>query len=177
MPDIDPQLVAILAIAACVLALALLVVILVLALRLRVLRRTQLRVFGSGERDMVAVLDQQRVDLERLEQRTTQLHDTSLDLREALRGAISRSAVVRYDAFDDMGGALSFSLALLDEHSDGLVISAINGRSETRCYAKPIAGGTSEHTLTREELEAVAAAIEGRPASTPTGGRRRRRAS
>ena len=76
-------------------------------------------------------------------------------LRGLLSQTTSRTAVVRYDAFDDMGGALSFSAALLDEHGDGLVISAINGRQETRCYAKSVRSMTSEHNLTGEESQAI----------------------
>jgi hypothetical protein len=184
VPDIDPQLVAILAVAACAAVLALLVAVLVLALRLRAVRRVQRRAFGSGERDIVEILDHQRAEMARVRDEmarvrdeTARLHTESLDLREQLRGSISRVSVVRYDAFDDMGGALSFSAALLDDHHHGMVVSAINGRSETRCYAKPVTDGTSEHTLSSEEDEAIATAIEGRPATAPTGGRRRRRAS
>lgn len=81
-------------------------------------------------------------------------------LRDLLSRTTSRNAVVRYDAFEDMGGALSFSAAFLDEHGDGLVISAINGRSETRCYAKSIHGLKSTHNLTDEELEALRNAVE-----------------
>jgi hypothetical protein len=177
VPDIDPQLVAILAIVACAAVLALLVAVLVLALRLRAVRRVQRRAFGSGERDIVEILDRQRAEMARVRDETARLHTESLDLREQVRGSISRISVVRYDAFDDMGGALSFSAALLDDRHHGMVVSAINGRSETRCYAKPVTDGTSEHTLSSEEDEAIAAAIEGRPATAPTGGRRRRRAS
>jgi hypothetical protein len=63
--------------------------------------------------------------------------------------------VVRYDAFGDMGGRLSFSAALLDDSGDGLVISSINGRSETRTYAKSLVGLQSDHTLSPEEQEAI----------------------
>jgi hypothetical protein len=175
--DIDPQLVALLALVACAVTLLLAVAVLVLALRLRIMRRTQQRAFGSGEYDVVEMFGRQRAELAHLRDETARLHAESLELREHLRGSISRIAVVRYDAFDDMGGALSFSAALLDEHRHGMVISAINGRSETRSYAKPILNGISEHTLTSEEHEAVTAAIEGRVAAAPTGGRRRRRAS
>lgn len=177
MPVIDPQAVAIVAIVAAAVSLLLLVAVLVLALRLRVVRRTQRRAFGSGQVDIVELLDQQRAELYRLQEQTQRLHAVTDDQRELLRGAVSRVAVVRYDAFDDMGGALSFSAALLDERRTGMVMSAINGRSETRCYAKPVVDGASDHTLTSEEDEAIAAAIEGRPAMAPTGGRRRRRAS
>jgi uncharacterized protein YoxC len=179
VPVIDPQLVAILAIAACIAALVLLVVVVVLALRLRAVRRTLRRAFGSGGRniDIVEMLDLQRAEAARLREETARLHTEIRQLREDRRGVVSRIALVRYDAFDDMGGALSFSAALLDDHRHGMVISAINGRSETRCYAKPVVDGRSEHTLSSEEDEAISAAIEGRPATAPTEGRGRRRAS
>ena len=54
------------------------------------------------------------------------------------RASMQKFALVRYDAFEDMGGQLSFSAAILDDHGDGLVITSINGRTETRTYAKPI---------------------------------------
>ena len=55
-----------------------------------------------------------------------------------------------------MGGRLSFSAALLDDAGDGVVLTSINGRSETRTYAKSVARGGSEHALSPEEQEAIA---------------------
>jgi hypothetical protein len=72
--------------------------------------------------------------------------------------ALRHVGVVRYDAFGDMGGRLSFSAALYDDNGDGLVISSINGRSETRTYAKQLVGHGSDHSLSPEEKEAIAAA-------------------
>ena len=72
--------------------------------------------------------------------------------------ALRHAAVVRYDAFGDMGGRLSFSAALLDDRGNGLVISSINGRSETRTYAKALVDLRSEHTLSPEEQQAIEAA-------------------
>lgn len=69
--------------------------------------------------------------------------------------ALRHVGVVRYDAFGDMGGALSFSAAIFDDHGDGLVISSINGRSETRTYAKPLIDLRSDHTLSPEEQQAI----------------------
>jgi hypothetical protein len=68
-------------------------------------------------------------------------------------------ALVRYDAFSEMSGRLSFSLALLDDAGDGVTISAIAGRSDTRMYAKGITDGKGEHDLSPEEQQAVAAAV------------------
>lgn len=69
--------------------------------------------------------------------------------------ALRHVGVVRYDAFGDMGGALSFSAAMFDDHGDGLVISSINGRSETRTYAKALLDLRSDHALSPEEQQAI----------------------
>lgn len=87
-------------------------------------------------------------------------------LREDLAGAVQRVGLVRYDAFEDMGGRLSFSLALLNEAGDGVVLTAINGRQDTRAYAKPVTAGTSDHNLTEEEAEAIRQATAGSPRAT-----------
>ncbi|WP_309647081.1 DUF4446 family protein [Nocardioides sp.] len=76
-------------------------------------------------------------------------------LRAEARGSLRHVAVVRYDAFGDMGGHLSWSLALLDDVGDGVVLSSIHGRSEARSYAKNIAGWRCEQQLSPEEDEAI----------------------
>jgi hypothetical protein len=70
--------------------------------------------------------------------------------------------VVRYDAFEDMGGRLSFSAALMDDHGSGLVLSAISGRLEARAYAKIIEDGESEMGLSPEERKAIDEAMTGK---------------
>ncbi len=67
-------------------------------------------------------------------------------------------ALVRYDAFDDVTGRLSFSLALLDDDGDGVAITAISGRTDSRLYAKGITRGSGEQPLSPEEEQAVSAA-------------------
>jgi hypothetical protein len=74
-------------------------------------------------------------------------------------GALRNVALVRYDAFGEMSGRMSFSLALLDENGDGVALSAIAGTGDTRVYAKAIADGKGEHELSPEEQQAVAAAM------------------
>ncbi len=83
-------------------------------------------------------------------------------MRADLRQALQHVAVVRYDAFGDMGGRLSFSAAVIDDHGDGLVFSSIHARGESRTYAKGVVGGTSDATLTPEEQQALAAARTGK---------------
>lgn len=82
-------------------------------------------------------------------------------LRSDVEQALRHVAVVRYDAFGDMGGRLSFSAALVDDRGDGLVFSSIHARGESRTYAKGVVGGSSDATLTPEEQQALAAARTG----------------
>jgi hypothetical protein len=79
-------------------------------------------------------------------------------LRAEGRDALRHLAVVRYDAFGDVGGHLSWSVALLDDGGHGVVLTSIHGRSEARTYAKSITGWTCEQQLSPEEEEAVSSA-------------------
>ena len=79
-------------------------------------------------------------------------------LRAEASDALRHLAVVRYDAFGDMGGHLSWSLAVLDDAGHGVVLTSIHGRSEARTYAKSIVGWACEHQLSPEEEEAISVA-------------------
>jgi hypothetical protein len=83
-------------------------------------------------------------------------------LREEAKGALRHLGLVRYDAFADVGGRLSWSLALADDGGNGVVLTAIHGRSEARSYAKSIAGWSSSQPMSPEEEEAVKSARPGR---------------
>jgi Protein of unknown function (DUF4446) len=76
-------------------------------------------------------------------------------LRAETRDALRHLAVVRYDAFGDMGGHLSWSVALLDDGGHGVVLTSIHGRSEARTYAKSISSWHCEQQLSPEEEEAI----------------------
>ncbi len=76
-------------------------------------------------------------------------------LRAEGADALRHLAVVRYDAFGDMGGHLSWSLALLDQAGHGVVLTSIAGRSDSRSYAKSVSAWTSDQQLSPEEEEAI----------------------
>jgi hypothetical protein len=76
-------------------------------------------------------------------------------LRKEAGGALRHLAVVRYDAFEEMGGRLSWSLALLDEGGDGVVLTSIRGRNEARTYTKSVTSWSSDQELSPEETEAI----------------------
>ncbi|HEU4568521.1 MAG TPA: DUF4446 family protein [Marmoricola sp.] len=77
-------------------------------------------------------------------------------LRLEAADALRHLAVVRYDAFGDMGGHLSWSMAVLDDRGDGVVITSIHGRSDARTYAKPVSAWSSDQQLSPEEEDAIA---------------------
>lgn len=74
---------------------------------------------------------------------------------EKLRKSVDRAELVRFNAFDNMGSDLSFSLALLNQEGDGVVLSSINSREESRVYAKPITSGQSTYHLSNEEKQVL----------------------
>jgi hypothetical protein len=76
-------------------------------------------------------------------------------LRVEATDALRHLAVVRYDAFGDMGGHLSWSMALLDDGGNGVVLTSIHGRSDARTYAKNIATWSCDQPMSPEEQEAV----------------------
>jgi hypothetical protein len=76
-------------------------------------------------------------------------------LRAEADRALRNLAVVRYDAFGDMGGHLSWSLAVLDDHGDGVVLTSIHGRNDARSYAKAVVSWRCEQQLSPEEEDAI----------------------
>lgn len=88
-------------------------------------------------------------------------------LEAALQHSLQRVGLIRFNPFEDTGGDQSFSLALLDNHGDGVVISSLHGRSATRMYAKPVRRGTSRYPLSAEEEQAIYQATLARPALGP----------
>ena len=75
--------------------------------------------------------------------------------REQLTYCVQNVGIVRFNAFDDTGSDLSYAIALLDEHNNGVVLSSIYGRTEGRCYAKPVKNSASTYMLTDEEKQAI----------------------
>lgn len=138
-------------------------VLAVLVLLLRILRDRRVRDpadLPPGERLEALVAGHAR-SIRRLEAAVRQLAMGERRLGEFLEGAVQHVGVVRFDAFEDMGGRLSFSAALLDGRGDGVVITSINGRQDTRCYAKRVENGTSIHNLSDEEEQAIREAMGG----------------
>jgi len=91
----------------------------------------------------------------KLEQTTKELGD----LKQEMRRAICKIGITRFNPFKEIGGDQSFSIALLDEEHNGVIVTSYYGRELNRVYAKQIQGGKSEHELSEEEKEAITQAI------------------
>jgi hypothetical protein len=156
--------VGVIAIAAGAVALLALIGVLVLMRRLRRLRAAQRAVLGEGaERDLVAhaqTLQSGFEELRRLVQSTAGRLEERLATNEQRLGrTISRTAVVRYDAYGEMTGRQSSSMALLDDTGTGVVLSSILHREQARMYVKGVREGQSEFELSPEENEAIDTAL------------------
>jgi hypothetical protein len=154
----------IIAIAAAGVALLALLASVVLLIRTRRLARRQRVVLGEhGERDLVA----HAADLhDAFEALRTYVDEVAIGLEArlgrteaALRSTFAHRALVRYDAYNELSGKQSVSIALLDDDRSGLVLSCIHHRDQARVYAKAVNDGEGELELSPEEAEAVRIAL------------------
>jgi len=154
------------AIAAGAVALIALVLGVVLAVRMRRLRADQRAVLGpSGRDDLVAHASALQEAFQALHARVEEVAE-HLEARMAaaedrLDGAIAYRALVRYDAYGELSGHQSTSLALLDAGHSGVVLSSIANRETARLYCKQVHAGEGELELSPEEAEAVRLALAG----------------
>lgn len=98
--------------------------------------------------------------VERVEKQNAEILGQLSGLDKDLEGCIQKVGIVRYSAFQDTGSDLSFSLALLDEKNNGVVMNGIYSREMSNIYAKPVEAGKSSYTLSEEEQQAIKKAME-----------------
>jgi hypothetical protein len=154
------------ALSACALALIALLTAVVVAVRVRRLRAAQQAVLGAtGREDLVehaARLHEAFAQLhERVEEVAGRLDERMEEAEGRLDHAIAYRALVRYDAYGELSGHQSASLALLDAERNGVVLSCIAHRESARLYCKQVVGGRGEHLLSPEEDEAIRRALAG----------------
>lgn len=141
-------------------AFALILFSIVLFRQSRLLKRYRALLNGPQGADLDLLLANQATQIHQLtaELQAMQAKVTALEL--AGERHFSRIGIVRFNPFPEMGSDLSFAVALLDSHHNGVVISSLYSRQESRVYAKPILDGKSTYTLTDEEREAIAKACK-----------------
>jgi hypothetical protein len=139
---------------------------------MRRLRAAQKLVLGDGsQRDVVAHSAAVQEAFDALQE---YVGDVAVRLEErldgvevALTGAVSHQALIRYDAYNELSGQQSVSIALLDGHHSGVVLTCIHHREQARVYAKQVRAGLGELELSPEEAEAVRVAIGHDPSASP----------
>ena len=114
---------------------------------------------GDGK-DLQEDLENYMYRVERVEKQNAEILNQINNLDKDLEGCIQKVGILRYSAFQDTGSDLSFTLALLDEHDNGVVFNGIYSREMSNIYAKPIENGKSKYTLSEEEQEAIKRAID-----------------
>jgi hypothetical protein len=134
-----------------------------LFVRVRRMRQAQLAVLGDRRRDLVTHAERLQVAFTELrdwvEESMHRLDERTADIERRLDGCLAYHSVVRYDAYGEMSGRQSSSLALLDANRSGVVISSILHRDQARIYVKPVGHGRGEPELSPEEVEAVQSAL------------------
>lgn len=113
---------------------------------------------GNGK-DIEEDLENYMYRVERVEKYNAELSEYCKSLNEDLSKCIQKIGIVRYNAFKDTGSDLSFTLALLDDNNDGVVLNGIYSREMSNIYAKPVHEGKSTYTTSQEENEAIEKAI------------------
>jgi hypothetical protein len=155
--SLDPDVLDVLAVVGTATGVLGLIAALLAHLRIRRLRTT-FAVFRGPDgnaTDVIEAVHRQVLEVRELRSDVVGVHRHLDELTADTADALRHVAVVRYDAFSEMGGRLSFSAALLDDAGDGLVLTSINGRSESRTYAKGVKAGASEASLSPEEEQAI----------------------
>jgi hypothetical protein len=140
--------------------------------QLRRLRADQQVILGETRRDLpahAAALERRFDALQGYVHDTARLLEDRMELAEQrLDGAVAYRALIRYDAYGEMSGRQSTSIALLDATRSGIVLSSIHHRDQSRLYAKQVRNGQPELELSPEEDEAIKLALRGDAAETPS---------
>jgi len=138
-------------------AMILLIFNIVLAQRLKAYKKLTTLLKGGTLEEHICQLEEKSLSNQ---QAVTTLAGNISSLKAEVSMIPQNMCLLRYNAFDKTGSDLSFSLALLNDQASGVVITSIFGREDSRVYAKPVARGKSDYTLSEEEIKAVTVAME-----------------
>ncbi len=146
-----------------VLVLILLVAVLLLSARLGRATRAYREIVRDpdGGRSLHDLHAGNAAAVERASARLSEMEAMHALIDTRTQRSLQHIGMVRFNPFDDTGSDQSFAIALLDDRRDGVVISSLHGRANTRIFAKPVADGSSPHNLSDEETEAIRIAVEG----------------
>lgn len=115
---------------------------------------------GQSKESLETTLADHLARVQAVDARLAELEDEYKRLSITASLASQKISIVRFNPFGDTGGDQSFSLAILDGHDSGYVLTSIHGRQGTRVYVKPVDFGKSKYTLSAEEQQALSQAIK-----------------
>ncbi|MDQ0193698.1 DUF4446 family protein [Paenibacillus wynnii] len=139
----------------------LLIIVLLQGSKLRKMkRRYEAMMTESGVEDLEGLLVQLRNQGDMLEEEQRKHKDILQSAQEKIRGMKSNVAMKRYNAFGERGNDLSFSMAIIDDNRNGVVLTSLHNRENSYIYSKPLLAGESQYSLSPEEKEVIALALQ-----------------
>ncbi|WP_054942642.1 DUF4446 family protein [Paenibacillus ihuae] len=147
--------------AAAVILLVLVIIQIIQGSKLRKMRRKyEAMMSGNGVEDLESLLIDLKNQSEMLEEGQRE-HKALIEAAQTkMRGMKSKVAMKRYNAFGERGNDLSFSMAIIDDSSSGVVLTSLHNRENSYIYSKPLEGGTSQYPLSPEEKDVIALALQ-----------------
>jgi hypothetical protein len=140
------------------------------AIRQRRFRRRMERLFGRvSQGNIPAMLAAYLETAQSISHRQKDMERRVLELSEALPSMVRNMGLIRFTPFNDTGGNHSFCLALLDGKGDGVVLTALHSRRDSKLYAKPVINGASPLQLTEEERQAITQSFQSEPVERAVG--------
>lgn len=106
---------------------------------------------GADNRNLEDLIVNELGKIDNAKELAEQALNTVSEVKKEMLECVQKVAIMRYKAFDDVGSDLSYSIALLDGHNDGVVLTGLYGRYDSTCYAKPVDKGISRYELSEEE--------------------------
>lgn len=125
----------------------------------RINSRREIKIEEGRLEDILDHLSEQAKVVAAMQARVDELNIKHREQSSNLSSCIQRIGIVRFNAFEDVGGEQSFAMALLDADNNGVVISSLYGRHDSRLYAKSVTGGRGERALSEEEQSAINKAL------------------
>lgn len=114
---------------------------------------------GSNSKNLEELILNYKDNVEQIKEDNVKIKDNISDISKKVKVCIQKTSMLRYRAFEDVGSDLSYSIALLDDNNDGVLITGIYGRHESTTYAKPIDKGISRYDLSEEEKYVIEQAM------------------
>ncbi|ASW44408.1 DUF4446 family protein [Clostridium isatidis] len=114
---------------------------------------------GSNNKNLEELIASKLEEIDKSMKASEEALNKYEDLKEEMKSCVNKIAIMRYKAFEDVGSDLSFSIAILDSYNDGIILTGIYSRQDSRTYAKPVDKGISRYELSEEETYVLNEAI------------------